>query len=51
VGCVQACGGTGALRVCAEFLGEKNLGYDTVYVSNPTWGRILSLHFGTGFRN
>lgn len=37
VDAVQALGGTGALRIGLDFL-HSRLGYDTVYVSKPTWG-------------
>lgn len=34
---VQTLSGTGALRVGGEFL-KRILGYDTVYISKPSWG-------------
>ncbi|KAJ1483282.1 pyridoxal phosphate-dependent transferase [Baffinella frigidus] len=37
VAVVQSLSGTGALRLCAEFLAQYNPGV-TVYVSDPTWG-------------
>jgi len=37
---IQTLGGTGAIRVAADFL-KQQLGYDTVYVSKPTWGKYL----------
>jgi aspartate/tyrosine/aromatic aminotransferase len=38
IGGVQALGGTGGIRLCADFT-KKFLGCDTVYVSKPTWGK------------
>jgi len=35
---IQALGGTGALRLAADFL-RTQMKYDTVYVSKPTWGK------------
>ena len=40
---IQAPGGTGALKLAALFL-HAQLGYDTVYVSKPTWGKAIH-HF------
>ena len=34
---VQSLGGTGSLRIGLDFLNSR-LNFDTVYVSNPTWG-------------
>ena len=36
---IQAIGGTGAVRIGMDFLRSK-MGYDTIYVSNPTWGML-----------
>jgi len=38
-GGVQAIGGTGALRIGMDFL-HSRLGFNNIYVSNPTWGEI-----------
>ena len=37
---IQAMGGTGAIRICANFC-KKILGYDNMYTSNPTWGKNI----------
>lgn len=46
VGGVQSLGGTGALRIGADFLGRWYNGTDNkntpVYVSSPTWGEPAS---------
>ncbi|XP_052772467.1 aspartate aminotransferase, cytoplasmic-like [Mya arenaria] len=47
---VQALGGTGALRIAADFL-KKQMKYDTVYVSNPTWGNHKGIFKSVGFSN
>lgn len=44
----QACGGTGALKLAADFLSSV-LGYNTVYVSKPTWGNHKTLFKRSGF--
>jgi len=44
----QALGGTGALRLAAAFL-HNVLGFDTVYVSNPTWGNHKGVFKAAGF--
>lgn len=55
VGAVQCLGGTGALKIGAEFLRRFYNGNNNtktpVYVSSPTWGRTDILGFGnaTGF--
>ena len=38
---VQAIGGTGALRIGMDFL-RSRLGFETIYVSSPTWGKSTS---------
>ena len=47
---VQALSGTGALRIGADFL-KRLLGYDTVYVSSPTWGNHNQLFRYSGYTN
>jgi len=44
----QALSGTGALRNAAEFL-SRQLGYDTYYVSDPTWGNHNLIFKNAGF--
>ncbi|KAK3730420.1 hypothetical protein RRG08_034742 [Elysia crispata] len=44
----QALGGTGALRLAAEFL-KKVLKFDIVYVSSPTWGNHKGVFKTAGF--
>ncbi|RUS83214.1 hypothetical protein EGW08_009025 [Elysia chlorotica] len=44
----QALGGTGALRLAAEFA-KKVLKFDTVYVSAPTWGNHKGVFKSAGF--
>lgn len=44
----QACGGTGALKLAAEFM-HRHLGVDVVYVSNPTWGNHVGIFKDAGF--
>ncbi|GFO05201.1 aspartate aminotransferase [Plakobranchus ocellatus] len=44
----QGLGGTGALRLAAEFL-KKILNYDIVYVSSPTWGNHKGIFKAAGF--
>ncbi|GFR59837.1 aspartate aminotransferase [Elysia marginata] len=46
----QALGGTGALRLAAEF-SKKVLQFDTVYVSSPTWGNHKGVFKAAGFSN
>lgn len=36
---IQSLGGTGALRIGMDLL-RNVLGYDTIYVSKPTWGKL-----------
>ena len=36
---VRTLGGTGALRIALDFL-HGQLGCETAYVSNPTWGKL-----------
>lgn len=50
VGGVQALGGTGAIRLAADFT-KKHLGCDTVYVSKPTWGNHKGVFKAAGFSN
>lgn len=45
---VQCLSGTGALRNGAEFL-HRILGYDTYYVSDPTWGNHNLIFKNAGF--
>ncbi|XP_060074794.1 aspartate aminotransferase, cytoplasmic-like, partial [Ylistrum balloti] len=44
----QALGGTGALKLAAEFM-HRHLGVDVVYVSNPTWGNHIGIFRDAGF--
>ncbi|KAH3785994.1 aspartate aminotransferase, cytoplasmic-like [Dreissena polymorpha] len=46
---VQALGGTGALKVAADFL-RQNMKYEYVYVSTPTWENHKSLFTKAGFK-
>ncbi|XP_060565996.1 aspartate aminotransferase, cytoplasmic-like [Ruditapes philippinarum] len=50
IGGVQALGGTGGIRLCADFT-KKFLGCDTVYVSKPTWGNHKGVFKAAGFSN
>lgn len=45
---VQTLGGSGALKVGADFL-RTHFGPRTVYVSNPTWDNHRSIFAGAGF--
>lgn len=45
---VQTLGGSGALKVGADFL-RSHFGPRTVYVSNPTWDNHRSIFAGAGF--
>ncbi len=45
---IQTLGGSGALRVAADFL-MKHLGPRKVYVSSPTWDNHRSIFQGAGF--
>ncbi|XP_046558157.1 aspartate aminotransferase, cytoplasmic-like [Haliotis rubra] len=47
---IQCLGGTGCIRLCAEFL-KKILKYDTVYVSKPTWGNHRTIFKHANFSN
>ncbi|XP_048744308.2 aspartate aminotransferase, cytoplasmic-like [Ostrea edulis] len=47
---VQAIGGTGAIRLCADFC-KKMLGYDSMYTSSPTWGNHLGIFKSCGYSN
>ncbi|KAK3094424.1 hypothetical protein FSP39_001587 [Pinctada imbricata] len=47
---VQAIGGTGAIRVCANFC-KKILNFDNMYTSNPTWGNHMGIFKACGFSN
>ncbi|XP_033757404.1 aspartate aminotransferase, cytoplasmic-like [Pecten maximus] len=44
----QAVGGTGALKLAAEFM-HRHLGVDVVYISNPTWGNHVGIFRDAGF--
>ncbi len=44
----QAPGGTGALRVGAEFI-RRQLGIDTIWVSDPTWANHQNIFNAAGF--
>ena len=47
---VRTLGGTGALRIALDFL-HGQLGCETAYVSNPTWGKLwcrVESAFSTG---
>ncbi|OWF49471.1 aspartate aminotransferase, cytoplasmic-like [Mizuhopecten yessoensis] len=44
----QAVGGTGALKLAAEFM-HRHLGVDVVYVSKPTWGNHRGIFKDAGF--
>ena len=48
---VQALSGTGALRVCAEFV-KKHLppAAHTIYVSDPTWGNHNAIFQASGLK-
>nr|XP_022911379.1 aspartate aminotransferase, cytoplasmic-like [Onthophagus taurus] len=45
---IQCLSGTGALRVCAEFL-SRQLGYKTFYISSPTWENHTLVFKNAGF--
>ncbi|KAL8622354.1 hypothetical protein ACOMHN_041682 [Nucella lapillus] len=45
---IQSQGGTGALRVAAEFM-KRNCKSDVVYVSKPTWGNHKAIFKNAGF--
>ncbi|XP_041370345.1 aspartate aminotransferase, cytoplasmic-like [Gigantopelta aegis] len=45
---VQCLGGTGAIRLAAEFL-KRVLKFDTVFVSKPTWGNHKGVFKAAGF--
>ncbi|XP_048249252.1 aspartate aminotransferase, cytoplasmic-like isoform X1 [Haliotis rufescens] len=47
---IQCLGGTGCIRLCAEFL-KKIFKYDTVYVSKPTWGNHRNIFKHANFSN
>jgi len=47
-GAVQSLGGTGALRNGLGFL-HSNIGLNTVYVSDPTWGNHISICKAIGY--
>ena len=47
---LQALSGTGALRLGADFL-KRILGYDTVYISAPSWGNHNLLFRYAGYAN
>ncbi|XP_064600448.1 aspartate aminotransferase, cytoplasmic-like [Liolophura sinensis] len=47
---VQSLGGTGALRIAADFL-FKHLKMETVYVSAPTWGNHKGIFKSVGYPN
>jgi len=47
---VQTLSGTGALRVGGDFL-KRLLGYDSVYVSSPSWGNHNLLFRYAGYNN
>ncbi|XP_067657903.1 aspartate aminotransferase, cytoplasmic-like [Haliotis asinina] len=47
---IQCLGGTGCIRLCAEFL-KKILKCDTVYVSKPTWGNHRNIFKHANFSN
>ena len=47
---VQSLSGTGALRVGGEFL-KRILGYETVYISNPSWGNHKLLFKNADYAN
>ncbi|CAG2238787.1 GOT1 [Mytilus edulis] len=44
----QACGGTGAIRLAADFL-KRLMNFDCVYVSKPTWGNHKTIFKRSGF--
>lgn len=46
---VQSVGGSGALKVGADFL-HHHFPASTVYVSNPTWDNHIGIFEGAGFR-
>ncbi len=46
---VQSLGGTGALKVGADFL-HKIVPNSTVYVSDPTWNNHIAIFEGAGFK-
>ncbi|XP_076461017.1 aspartate aminotransferase, cytoplasmic-like [Babylonia areolata] len=48
VGGIQVQGGTGGIRLAAEFL-KRNCGSDVVYVSKPTWGNHKTIFKHAGF--
>lgn len=45
---IQVQGGTGGIRLAAEFL-KRNLNSDVVYVSNPTWENHKTIFSHAGF--
>ncbi|KAK7109200.1 hypothetical protein V1264_013285 [Littorina saxatilis] len=45
---IQVQGGTGGIRLTAEFL-KRNFGSDVVYVSKPTWGNHKTVFSHAGF--
>ncbi|KAL5017322.1 hypothetical protein ScPMuIL_006911 [Solemya velum] len=45
---IQSVGGSGAIRLCADFM-KKIFSYNTVYVSNPTWGNHKGIFEASGF--
>jgi len=47
-GGVQAIGGTGALRIGMDFL-HSRLGFNNIYVSNPTWGNHKGIAKALGY--
>jgi len=47
---VQALSGTGALRVCAEFIKSTFPKIDKVYYSDPTWGNHVQIFEKAGFK-
>ncbi|XP_029645984.1 aspartate aminotransferase, cytoplasmic-like [Octopus sinensis] len=47
---VQSLGGTGAIRLSADFYRTINKA-DTVYVSSPTWGNHKGVYMAAGFTN
>lgn len=55
VGAVQCLGGTGALKIGAEFLRRFHNGNNNtktpVYVSAPTWGKTEILKLGNAMLN
>lgn len=49
VACVQSLSGTGALRMCGEFLHEWCDAKATVYVTDPTWSNHIDVFKTCGF--